>query len=192
MCAARLPAGWADDRGDAGAGVRCVVGAPGAARRGSVALRVRRGARGRLGVAGTGPVREVRAGSRHPGKAGDSPGIAVRRYLLTVCCAVAPGSAGQAARGGGAWCIEGASRHGRPAPSLAPGCQRGARGSVERAGGALILYYAMEGLMRTFLAAVRATTPFIATSVMPRCAAEGAMTGWMVAGGTQAIDAACI
>ena len=61
--------------------------------RGSVALRVRR----------AGAVCAGRLPAPGP-KAGDSPGIAARGRLLAVCCAVTPGSAGQAARrpGGGA------------------------------------------------------------------------------------------
>ena len=60
-------------------------------------------------------------------KAGDSPGSAARGCLLAVCCAVTPGSAGQAVPPGSAgqavppWCIEGASRHGCPAPVIAKG-----------------------------------------------------------------------
>ena len=69
-------------------------------------------------------------------KAGDSPGITARGRLLAVCCAVPPGSAGQAVPPGSAGqavppgsagqavpprCIEGASRHGRPAPVIAKG-----------------------------------------------------------------------
>ena len=54
--------------------------------------------------AGRGGVCELVPGTR--ARAGDSPGSAAHGYLLTVYCAVTPGTTGQAARGV-PWCIGG-------------------------------------------------------------------------------------
>ena len=78
-------------------------------------MRGRAGAVLRVRLAGAVCVGRLQA----PGpSAGDSPGSAARGRLLAVCCAVTPGSAGQAARRRRPGSIEGASRHGRPAPVI--------------------------------------------------------------------------
>ena len=91
-----LAARWVDDGGDAGAGVRCVVGAPG-------------------GGCVCGPP---------PGTRAQGGGFTRDHGAWPPPCGLLCGDVGERRPGGQAVtprCIEGASRHGRPAPVIAKG-----------------------------------------------------------------------
>ena len=121
-----LAARWVDDGGDGGMGARGRGHRPVPVPRGRQAppgpVRLGGWTTGGCGCGGAlcaGRGRCVRVGSRHPGQGG---GFTRDRGAWLPPDGLLCGDAGDSRPGGQAvphWCIEGASRHGRPAPPLA-------------------------------------------------------------------------